>query len=157
MRIPSLGPRGEGWTAIQVVLMFAVTVAGVDGPPWPGDASWVRRVLGLLIAIAGQFLFIPGIVGLGRSLTPFPKPLEHAALHVDGPYRFVRHPIYGGLLLIALGWSVISSPLALVPTVLLLLVLEVKSRLEETMLRSRFPEYGAYRERVRWRFVPGIH
>jgi protein-S-isoprenylcysteine O-methyltransferase Ste14 len=52
---------------------------------------------------------------------------------------------------------VVPSPLALVPTVALVLVLETKSRLEEFMLEERFPEYDAYRRRVRWRFVPGVH
>ena len=136
--------------------MVALTVAGVAGPAWPGDASWLRRGAGLLIAIGGQVLFIPGLVALGHSLTPFPRPLEHARLQVGGAYRYVRHPIYGGLILIAVGWSLLSSPLALVPTAALVLVLETKSRLEESMLEHRFPEYDAYRRRVRWRFVPGI-
>jgi protein-S-isoprenylcysteine O-methyltransferase Ste14 len=69
----------------------------------------------------------------------------------------VRHPIYGGTLLVALGWSLLSSPLALFPTALLAFLLELKSRHEESMLAERFPEYEAYRRRVRWRFVPGIH
>jgi protein-S-isoprenylcysteine O-methyltransferase Ste14 len=157
MRIPQLGPRGEGWTFTQVALMLAVTVAGVAGPAWPGDASWLRRSVGLLIAIGGQVLFIPGLAAFGHSLTPFPTPVEHARLQVGGAFRYVRHPIYGGLILIALGWSLLSSPLTLVPTAALVLVLETKSRLEESMLQQRFPEYDAYRRRVRWRFVPGIH
>lgn len=137
--------------------MLAVTIAGVAGPAWPGDASWVRRVAGLLIAIAGQFLFVPGLAALHHSLTPFPKPLEHGRLEVGGVYGRVRHPIYGGLILLGLGWSIITSPLALVLTVALVPVLEVKSRLEESMLEQRFPGYAAYRSRVRWRFVPGVH
>ena len=76
---------------------------------------------------------------------------------MGGAYRLVRHPIYGGTLLVALGWSLLSSPLALFPTSLLALLLELKSRHEESMLVARFPEYEAYRRRVRWRFVPGIH
>jgi protein-S-isoprenylcysteine O-methyltransferase Ste14 len=128
--------------------MFAIIVAGVAGPAWPMDASSLRRGAGILIAIGG---------GLRHSLTPFPRPLERARLQVGGAYRLVRHPIYGGLILIALGWSLNSSPLALVLTVTLALVLEAKSRLEESMLALRFPEYGAYRHRVRWRFVPGVH
>jgi protein-S-isoprenylcysteine O-methyltransferase Ste14 len=78
-------------------------------------------------------------------------------LQVGGAYRLVRHPIYGGLILIALGWSLTSSALALGLAVALVLVLEVKSRLEESMLDQRFREYDAYRNRVRWRFVPGVH
>lgn len=157
MRIPSLGPRGEGWTFTQVVLMFAVIVAGVAGPAWPDDASWFRRGAGILVAIAGAILLVGGMVGLRHSLTPFPRPLARARLQVGGAYGFVRHPIYGGLILISLGWSLVSSPLTLVPTAALLLVLEPKSRLEESMLEQRFAEYDAYRHRVRWRFVPGVH
>lgn len=157
MRIPPLGPRGEGWTFTQVALMLAIIVAGVAGPSWPGDASWFGRGVGILIAIAGASLLVGGMAGIRRSLTPFPRPLEHARLQVGGAYRLVRHPIYGGLILIALGWALTSSPLVLVLTVALVLALEVKSRLEESMLEQRFPEYDAYRRRVRWRFVPGVH
>ena len=156
MRIPPLGPRGEGWTIIQVALMFAIIVAGVAGPAWPMDASSLRRGAGLLIAIGGVAMLAGGMIGLRHSLTPFPRPLERARLQVGGAYGLVRPPIYGGLSLIALGWSLLSSPLALVPTAALVLVLETKSRLEESMLEHRFPEYDAYRRRVRWRFVPGI-
>jgi protein-S-isoprenylcysteine O-methyltransferase Ste14 len=157
MRIPPLGPRGEGWTLIQVVLMFAITVAGVAGLGWPGNESWLRWGVGLLIAIAGQLLFVPGLTALGPSLTPFPRPLDGARLKADGVYGRVRHPIYGGLILLAIGWSVITSPVALALTVVLVLVLEVKSRLEESMLDQRFPGYAAYRDRVRWRFIPRVH
>jgi protein-S-isoprenylcysteine O-methyltransferase Ste14 len=60
-------------------------------------------------------------------------------------------------MLVALGWSLMSSPLALVATAFLAILLELKSRREESMLLVRFPEYEAYRRRVRWRFVPGVH
>jgi protein-S-isoprenylcysteine O-methyltransferase Ste14 len=86
-----------------------------------------------------------------------PKPREHGELKQDGLFGLVRHPIYGGLILIALGWSLNSSPLAFAVTIALAIVLEMKSRLEESMLVQRFPEYDAYRHRVRWRFVPSVH
>jgi protein-S-isoprenylcysteine O-methyltransferase Ste14 len=157
MRIPPLGPRGEGWTFAQVVLVFAIIVSGVAGPAWPGDATWLLGGVGIVIAIAGGILSVGGMVGIRPSLTPFPRPLERARLQVGGAYGFARHPIYGGLILIALGWSLISAPPALAMTIALEIVLEMKSRLEESMLVRRFPEYDAYRHRVRWRFVPGIH
>src|SRR4029453_13514142 len=108
MRIPPLGHRGEGWTFVQVVLMFAVIVAGVAGTAWTDGASSVLRAAGLVLAIGGQVLFIGGLAGPRDSVTPFPRPLEHPRLQVGGAYRLVRHPIYGGLILIALGWSLIS-------------------------------------------------
>lgn len=136
--------------------MFATIVAGIAGPAWADDVSWFRAVVGIPIAIVGAILLIGGTAGIRHSLTPFPNPLERARLQERGVYGLVRHPIYGGLILIALGWSLVSSPLALVATIALLLVLEVKSRLEESLLEQRFPEYDAYRHRVRWRFVPGV-
>jgi protein-S-isoprenylcysteine O-methyltransferase Ste14 len=65
--------------------------------------------------------------------------------------------MYGGVLLLALGWSLALSPLALAATALLWLLLGLKSRHEELMLLERYPGYAAYRARVRRRFVPSLH
>ena len=132
-------------------------MAGIAGPSWADDVWWLRTAVGIPIAIVGAVLLIGGMAGIRHSLTPFPRPLERARLQERGVYRLVRHPIYGGLILIGLGWSLVSSPLALLATIALLLVLEVKSRLEESLLTQRFPEYDAYRDRVPWRFIPGTH
>lgn len=101
-------------------------------------------------------LFGWGVASLGASLTPYPQPHERATFRADGVYAHVRHPIYGGVLLLALGWSLALSPLALVATGLLWLLLELKARHEESMLFERYPEYEAYALRVRRRFVPGL-
>jgi protein-S-isoprenylcysteine O-methyltransferase Ste14 len=152
--VPSLGGRGGGWVAGQVVIGVFVVVFGLLGPPWPSNA--VIMPVGAAIAAVGVILFLAGIGALGHSLTPLPKPKDDASLMERGAYRFVRHPIYGGVLLIVTGWSLIMSPLALVPTALLAGFLELKSRREEAWLVDRYAGYEAYRERVRWRFVPGI-
>ena len=157
MRIPALGPRGEGWAIAQLALAVAIVAAGIAGPRWPATAEAFLLVAGIAIGIAGWVLIVAGVVGLGSSLTPFPKPSERSTLRMSGAYRLVRHPIYGGSMLVALGWSLLSSPLALFATAFLALLFELKSRHEESMLAVRFPEYEAYRRRVRWRFVPGVH
>ena len=57
----------------------------------------------------------------------------------------------------ALGWSIATvSPLALVPTVLLALLFDAKSRREEAWLTERVRGYAAYRARTR-KFVPGVY
>jgi protein-S-isoprenylcysteine O-methyltransferase Ste14 len=82
--------------------------------------------------------------------------LEKATLRTNGVYRFARHPIYGGSLLLALGFALLTSPVALLPAVLLGILFELKSRHEESFLMMRFPAYDSYRRRVRWRFIPGV-
>jgi protein-S-isoprenylcysteine O-methyltransferase Ste14 len=155
-RIPSLGPRGEGWVAAQSVAGAAIVVLGVIGSSWPSTVRVACTVLGVGIGVAGLALTAWGIASLGPSLTPFPRPADGAIFRDEGAYRLVRHPIYGGLLLLATGWSLVRSPLALIATVSLTVVLELKSRHEESMLVAEYPEYRTYRERVRWRFVPGL-
>jgi protein-S-isoprenylcysteine O-methyltransferase Ste14 len=157
MKIPALGPRGEGWVVAQSVLVLVTVAAGIAGPRWPPAAASLRLVAGIAFETAGGILLVAGMVGLGSSLTPLPKPSERSTLRTGGAYRLVRHPIYGGLMLTTLGWSLMSSPLALFATAFLAILFELKSRHEESMLLVRFPEYEAYRRRVRWRFVPGVH
>jgi protein-S-isoprenylcysteine O-methyltransferase Ste14 len=156
MTLPSLGPRGEGWAAAQVVLFVSIVVAGIGGPRWSETWAPLRVVAGIAIAIAGLVLFVGGLAALGSSLTPFPRPLEKATLRTNGVYRFARHPIYGGSLLLALGFALLTSPVALLPAVLLGILFELKSRHEESFLVLRFPAYDSYRRRVRWRFIPGV-
>jgi protein-S-isoprenylcysteine O-methyltransferase Ste14 len=155
-RIPALGPRGEGWVAAQLVVGGLVAVVGFLGPGWPDAVRFAASVVGAVLIAGGLAMSSWGIASLGSSLSPYPRPMEGARFHDRGAYGVVRHPIYGGLVLAAVGWSLIGSPLALVPTAGLAVILELKSRLEESMLLAAYPEYAAYRERVRWRFIPGV-
>ena len=152
--LPSLGPRGEGWVAIQAVLIVAIVLTGLLGPRWPEEARvWLWVAAGVLGA-AGFVIFAGGSQRLGRQLTPFPKPVENGGIKQDGAYRLVRHPIYGGVLLMALAWALASSPLALVPWALACPFLETKRYREETWLLEQHPDYDEYRRRVKHRFVP---
>jgi protein-S-isoprenylcysteine O-methyltransferase Ste14 len=155
--LPSLGRRGEGWVIAQFVLGAVIVALGIVGFAWPDGVARAFTLVGVLLGIYGLVLCVQGFGALGSSLTPFPRPSEGATFTERGVYGRVRHPIYGGVLLLALGWSLALSPLALGATVLLWILLELKSRHEESMLLERYPEYAAYRDHVRRRFVPGLH
>ena len=155
-RLPQLGRRGEGWVALQIVLLAVIVAAGVLGPAWPSSVrTWLAVAAGL-VALAGLYLFLGGAAGLGRQLTPFPKPVEHGGIKRGGVYGLVRHPIYGGVLLMALAWSLVSSPLALVPWAIAGLFLDAKRRREEAWLVEKHPEYQEYKSGVRASFVPFV-
>jgi protein-S-isoprenylcysteine O-methyltransferase Ste14 len=156
-RLPELGPRGEGWVALQVVLVAAIIGCAFVGIYWAGSVESFFGVLGLVIALAGVALAISGVVALGSSFTPLPRPRSGTRVRRGGVFRLVRHPVYGGVILIALGWSLAEAPLGLVPTVLLAALFDLKSRREEEWLTERFPEYEEYRERTPRRFVPWLY
>ena len=65
----------------------------------------VLDVLGILLMIAGLAVVIVSLVSLGAALTPTPVPQESAALRTNGIYALVRHPVYSGILVAALGFT----------------------------------------------------
>ena len=155
---PQMGPRGEGWVALQVALMGAVAAAGTRGRRWPSSTRSLRLLAAGPAALAGAYLLSAGIGGLGRQLTPFPKPrpVQQASLKRDGAYGLVRHPMYGGGLLLAFAWSLVSSPAALAPWAVTALFLDAKRRREEAWLSEEQPEYEAYRQEVPHSLLPFV-
>jgi protein-S-isoprenylcysteine O-methyltransferase Ste14 len=142
--------------AAQAVLLIAIAAVGVRAPRWPSGAGPTLAVVGAVLALLGVVLALAGMRHLGSSLTPFPAPLERGELRVDGVYARARHPIYGGTLLTALGWSLLTSPWALAPTALLAVLFEGKRRREEGWLVEHYPGYAAYRSAVPRRFIPFV-
>jgi len=74
-----------------------------------------------------------------------------------GPYAFVRHPMYLGVLLLY-----VFSPLALgsywsmIPALFLMGLLIARITNEERVLLKELNEYREYTEKVKWRLIPGI-
>jgi protein-S-isoprenylcysteine O-methyltransferase Ste14 len=75
----------------------------------------------------------------------------------SGPYAFVRHPMYSGIVLFFLGaplllgswWGVAMTPLFAV-------LFAIRTRIEERALVEGLPGYADYRRQVRYRLVPGL-
>lgn len=142
--------------ALQVVIFALAAAVGWLGSRWPSPARTFALVAGIVVLICGVGQLLAGGAGLGRQLTPFPRPLETGELRQDGVYGYVRHPIYGGVLLVLLAWALISSPLALLPFALAAVFFDAKRRREEMWLLARYPGYAAYREHVRHSFIPFV-
>jgi protein-S-isoprenylcysteine O-methyltransferase Ste14 len=156
-RLPSLGPRGEGWVLIQGVLLVVVAATGWSlGPDWSGPLRLAGIVVGIVLITGGMVLAFRGVVDLGGALTPLPRPRDGAELVQTGVYALVRHPIYGGLILAAFGWAIVKASIVAVALgVALAAFLRVKSVREEAWLEQRFPAYPAYRARTR-RLIPWL-
>jgi protein-S-isoprenylcysteine O-methyltransferase Ste14 len=156
-RLPDLGHRGEGWFLIQIVLFVAIWGAGLIGPQWHGVARTAGSLVGAVAFAAGGVLALRGFVDLRENLTVFPKPRSGATLVDTGSYRLVRHPIYGGLILMAAGWGLIRASIpALAAAFVLGVFFDMKSRREELWLEDKFEDYPAYRARTR-RLFPWVY
>lgn len=140
-----------GFVAVQAALLVAVILlpAG-DSWPVPAALALVCRILQLI----GLVVLGLGLVNLGTSLTALPTPTPIATLKTGGLYRFVRHPIYTGVLALVLGSAVASAnPWSLAAALGLVAWFTWKARWEEARLRRRYPDYDDYAARTP-RFVP---
>lgn len=105
----------------------------------------------------GGLVAVASILALGSSLSPFPRPTVANQLVETGAYRYVRHPVYAGIVLAAIGWGLLTASfLALFLTFILLFWFDFKARREEAWLADRHPSYAAYRARTR-KFVPFVY
>jgi protein-S-isoprenylcysteine O-methyltransferase Ste14 len=138
--------------------MVLVGAAGVSlGSNWAGAPRFAASVAGGALIVAGIAIGYLGIRDLDRSLSPLPRPRDTAVLIQDGIYRRIRHPIYAGVILLAIGWGLLMASFAALALALALAVLlDLKARREEVWLRERYPGYAAYAEQTK-RFVPGFY
>jgi len=98
-------------------------------------------------------------VDLGKEqLTPWPAPVPQAKLRTEGLYRFVRHPMYLGVVLASFGFSgTTGSSERLLLSLGLLYLLTKKVQVEETFLENKFGEqYKQYCEKVPYRIIPKV-
>ena len=154
-RLPALGPRGVGWVLVQGILFVLVVAAGWTlGPGWPGPLRLVGVLVGSALIFGGIALVVRAVVDLGSAMTPLPMPRDGSELVVTGAFAIVRHPVYAGVILVGLGWSVVqASAVAIALTGVLAAFLYLKSAREEAWLEARYPGYAAYRARTP-RFIP---
>lgn len=153
------GSRGE-WYVVAQMMLFALLLLGPStwpGGGWTAPYTWLGRVFGGVLLALGIAISLLACLHLGKNLTALPQPRKDAVLVVAGIYRFVRHPIYSGVLLAAFGWALwVNGWLTLGYASLLLIFLDIKSRREEIWLEQKFPEYREYRQRVR-KLLPYVY
>jgi protein-S-isoprenylcysteine O-methyltransferase Ste14 len=154
------GHRGEGYVVVQG-LLFALILMGPQNAPgmpaWPGALASASLPAGIALIVFGVAVVVVAFNHLGENLTPLPRPRDAGTLVTTGLYRFVRHPIYFGVIVMALGWVLcVQGLLTLLYAAALFVFFDIKSRREEQWLRERFREYADYQQRVR-KLVPFIY
>jgi protein-S-isoprenylcysteine O-methyltransferase Ste14 len=138
--------------------MLAILLSALVGLGWPANLAPAAYAVGALLLVLGSLLLVAGALRLGASLTPLPAPRTGQELTTTGIYGLARHPMYGGGLLFALGWSVVfGSVVGALLTAVLVAFVELKSRREEQWLSERHPGYADYRRQTPRRFIPFLY
>lgn len=147
------GERRHAWTSLAMFLSIAGIYAGTAGSLLAGLArpSWAATPAGLGLYAAGLWLRWYGIRTLGAYFSPYIEIRERQPLIQIGPFRYMRHPNYAGLLLegFALPLAFQAHAVLCFAAAVFLPVILVRIRLEERALIEKFgDDYRLYRRTV---------
>ncbi len=155
------GLRGEYWVIVQGLLMFGFVILPTARPSFIDFESIAWHYAGwTLTVILGVFAVIllgRSLIDLGQNLTPLPHPKDDGQLVQTGIYSLVRHPIYSGVIFLALAyasWQV--SLVHLFGAIALFVFFDAKAKKEEVWLVERFPDYANYRVLVK-KLIPWVY
>ena len=152
-----MNPRLKGnLLVVGQFLLLALLVLSPTSNFLVAELAFIVPAISLTLMFLGAVILIIAFIGLGPALTAHPIPNKKARLQTGGLYKWVRHPIYLGLLLIALALTLTGG---IFPQILyfiaLYLLLNYKARFEEAQLSLRFSDYQAYAQKT-GRFLPRL-
>jgi protein-S-isoprenylcysteine O-methyltransferase Ste14 len=144
---------------LGIAMMLMWIVAGLDfRNGWPSNIGPATQIGAMLIVIAGYALVVwaTGVNAFFSAVVRIQAERGHTVIS-SGPYRYVRHPAYIGMILVALGAPImLGSWWALIPGVISAVLMIVRTTLEDKTLQAELPDYAEYSQHVRYRLVPGI-
>jgi protein-S-isoprenylcysteine O-methyltransferase Ste14 len=152
---------GSWWSSgvIRLVILFAVVflIRLIASRHFLADISrrahapgGVAAAIGVIVCVAGVALAIWARVHIGQNWGMPTSLREEPELVTSGPYAYIRHPIYSGLLLAMLGSALAASPNWLALFVACFVYFVYAARVEEGHMTKQFPDvYPAYQQRTK--------
>jgi protein-S-isoprenylcysteine O-methyltransferase Ste14 len=142
---------------VSIQFLLLVVIIGVPLPRFGEDFPDWGIAIGSVLVWVGLIILALSIFKLGGSLTASPIPKNDSVLKTDGLYKWMRHPIYSGLIATGLGLAIESeSLLNILVALALIALLTYKAKWEESFLLERYPEYRTYMSKT-GRFVPRLN
>ena len=159
-------PGVKPWDRVLAPLMavsisfLLVIVAGLDHRyGWsPVFSQWLN-VFGLILIAIGYACADWALVEnrFFSSVVRIQTDRGHVVCD-SGPYRIVRHPGYAGNILPLPGIVLaLGSLWTLIPAAVALIIVVIRTALEDRTLQEELPGYREYAQRVRYRLFPGIY
>jgi protein-S-isoprenylcysteine O-methyltransferase Ste14 len=141
---------------VKVVILTAIMVQTLTPEFLPlTDAKSGTRIAGLIIYTLGLFAAVIARMQLGRNWSDIEKSYvqQNHAVVAHGLYRWVRHPIYAGDLLLLIGLELALNSAAVFAAAALVLYVRQQAIREEQTLLQTLPGYEQYYRRTA-RFLP---
>jgi protein-S-isoprenylcysteine O-methyltransferase Ste14 len=140
------------WCAWLVVMSLDAARFG-----WSHMPLWLQVLGAIAIAVGMYITFLTMRANTFASPVVKSQAARGHRVVSDGPYKVVRHPMYGGALLLIAGIPLLlGSWWGLAMALVIVLLLAIRAVMEERTLMAELPGYTDYAARVRYRLVPFI-
>jgi protein-S-isoprenylcysteine O-methyltransferase Ste14 len=143
----------------RIVLVIFLATAALDAGRFRSSAmSILVRAIGTaaLVAAVAVIWWCGAANRFLSARSRIQSDRGHAVVQ-DGPYHFVRHPLYASRIVLITGAALtLGSWIALVPATLNAVLLVLRTALEDRLLTTELPGYREYAKRVPDRLVPGL-
>ena len=146
----------EGHLGQNFVLLFGI-IAAFLLPYLPifhflnyAPVNPILSCIGVIMCLAGMAILISARQHLGRNWSPLVSAKEGHELVTSGPYHYVRHPMYAGYLVAALGSALVGDGAWIFLTVILGALFLWRVGAEDKLLAQQFPnQYPEYKKRTK--------
>lgn len=136
--------KGKFLLTTQLILM-----ASVFYPPMPKSRNFMLLLIGILIFLLASLLFVLAKKDLKNGFTPIPEPKNGALLITEGIYGLIRHPMYLAFILFSTSFCLIKESIFLIlTTVSLVIILNLKYRYEDSLLKIKWASAAKYQENI---------
>jgi protein-S-isoprenylcysteine O-methyltransferase Ste14 len=145
---------------LALVTMIAYAVAGLDSGRFhwsPPSSLWVS-IVGVCLVVAGQVIFAVAKHqnNFFSSVARLQTERDHQ-VYEGGLYGFVRHPGYLGMILSWVGFPLIMGSIySSMPVLAAVILLIVRTRLEDKFLIKNLTGYQEYTQRTKYRLLPFV-
>lgn len=134
---------------VFVLLQFILFFCFIFDFNWPLKLGFEIQKIGLWTACLGGIIIVVALLQLNKNLSPFPTPKNKASLLESGLYKYIRHPIYSGIMVLFIGYSIYQNSLyKLMITFVLVILFYFKSKYEEQQLTLKFSDYKLYKSKT---------
>jgi len=154
----------EKWDTIITTLIFIpwfgqYLVSGLDiRSGWSPELALPVHVIAIFIYIAGEALQMWSMKANAYFSSAVRIQYDRGQMvSSGGPYRYIRHPGYVGMMIYYLVTPIILGSIwALIPAGTIILLLIIRTSLEDQTLKDKLEGYKEYADKVKYRLIPGV-
>ncbi len=143
-----------------LLTLTTLVIAGLDSGRyhWSPNASWIWSIPGLVLILMGMSIFLMSLKEnrFFSAVVRIQKDRDQTVCKT-GPYKVIRHPGNAGMIIGTMGLPLLFiSVWSTIPVLISVVILVIRTHLEDKMLKEELEGYPDYQQETRFRLIPGI-